>query len=623
MRKWLAVAVALGVLAGAGVVIYLHTLPLNSPLQVAAAYLRRWDAQDWSGMRALVRRPPPGFTQDHTQVLSDLQVSSLKVSGQPAVVAGRVAQAPATVSLDLKGLGTWTYQSVVHLSEQQRRWEVDWSPATIFPKLLAGERFTRHLTWATRAPILGRDGGVLQGSTPVESIGVEPAAIKDLGAVQAALQQYAGVAPTTVAAALHAPGVQPTWFLPLTTMRPDAFSAVQAKLAVAGIITQSSSARLPVSDGFALPVLGTTGPITAQLLGQFGPPYVTGSVVGISGLELAYERRLAGTPSADIELLDASGKVVGSSLDHFAGTAPQPVQITLDAATQSAAEQAFAGVTLTAALVAVDAATGEIRAVVNRPAIGFDRALDGTYPPGSTFKIVTTEALLAKGDTLTTPVSCPTQTVIDGKTFKNIEDEQFGNINLQTAFVQSCNTAYVQMASTLSAAQMEQAASLLGFNAPEPLGLASYGGSYPAPKDIVDQVASAIGQGRVLVSPVHMASVAAAVASGAWHQPVLVSGQSATATVHQLDPTVAGNLRTLMGLVVAQGTGKAAMLPGDPVFGKTGTAEFGTGNPPKTHAWFVGYRGGLAFAVIVEGGGVGGVVAAPIAAKFLSLLPSS
>ncbi|HEU5001394.1 MAG TPA: penicillin-binding transpeptidase domain-containing protein [Actinomycetota bacterium] len=623
MRKWLVGALVIAVLVGAGIVIYLHTLPLNSPTQVADAYIRRWDAQDWGGMRALVRRPPAGFRQDHTQVMSDLQVSSLKVSGQPAVVAGKVAQASVTVTLDLKGLGSWTYQSVVHLSEQQRRWEVDWSPATIFPKLTAGERFTRHLTWATRAPIQGRDGSVLQGSTPVESIGVEPAAIADIGAVEAALQQFAGVVSATVTNAIHAPGVQPTWFLPLTTLRPDAFSAVKSKLAVPGIITEASSARLPISDGFALPVLGTTGPITAQLLGHFGPPYVTGSVVGLSGLELAYERQLAGTPSADIELVDSSGKAVGGSLDHFQGTAPKPVQITLDAATQSAAEQAFAGVTQTAALVAVDAATGEIRAVVNRPAGGFDRALDGNYPPGSTFKIVTTEALLAKGDPLSMPITCPTQTVIDGKTFKNIENEQFGNIDLQTAFVQSCNTAYVQMASTLSATQMEQAASLLGFNAPEPLGLASSGASYPAPKDIVDQDASAIGQGRVLTSPVHMASVAAAVASGAWHQPTLVSGESATATVHQLDPGVAANLRTLMGLVVTQGTGKAAAVAGDPVFGKTGTAEFGTANPPKTHAWFVGFRGGLAFAIIVEGGGVGGVVAAPIAARFLSALPGS
>lgn len=78
-------------------------------------------------------------------------------------------------------------------------------------------------------------------------------------------------------------------------------------------------------------------------------------------------------------------------------------------------------------------------------------------------------------------------------------------------------------------------------------------------------------------------------------------------------------LRELMTRVVTSGTASSAELPAGTA-GKTGTAEFGTGNPPKTHAWFIGYRGDLAFAVLVEGGGVGGSVAAPIAAKFLAAL---
>ena len=76
-----------------------------------------------------------------------------------------------------------------------------------------------------------------------------------------------------------------------------------------------------------------------------------------------------------------------------------------------------------------------------------------------------------------------------------------------------------------------------------------------------------------------------------------------------------------MRLVVTGGTGTAANVRGQTVYGKTGTAEFGSGTPPATHAWFIGYRGELAFAVIVEGGGVGGRVAAPLAAKFLAIAP--
>ncbi|MGH9050842.1 MAG: penicillin-binding transpeptidase domain-containing protein, partial [Acidimicrobiia bacterium] len=87
-----------------------------------------------------------------------------------------------------------------------------------------------------------------------------------------------------------------------------------------------------------------------------------------------------------------------------------------------------------------------------------------------------------------------------------------------------------------------------------------------------------------------------------------------------LDPAVAASLQQMMGLVVAEGTGTAAALPGAPVHGKTGTAEFGTATPPQTHAWFIGFRDNLAFAVLVEDGGFGGEVAAPIAARFLTLV---
>jgi cell division protein FtsI/penicillin-binding protein 2 len=72
-----------------------------------------------------------------------------------------------------------------------------------------------------------------------------------------------------------------------------------------------------------------------------------------------------------------------------------------------------------------------------------------------------------------------------------------------------------------------------------------------------------------------------------------------------------------MRVVVTNGTGTATELPGQPVYGKTGTAEYGSGAHPKTHAWFIGFRGDIAFAILIEGGGVGGKVAAPVAARFL------
>jgi cell division protein FtsI/penicillin-binding protein 2 len=92
------------------------------------------------------------------------------------------------------------------------------------------------------------------------------------------------------------------------------------------------------------------------------------------------------------------------------------------------------------------------------------------------------------------------------------------------------------------------------------------------------------------------------------------------ATLIPFPPGVADTMQSVMRLVVTEGTGKRARLPGAPVAGKTGTAEFGSGNPLPTHAWFIGFRGDLAVAVVVEGGGFGGDVAAPIAAEVLRRL---
>ena len=135
-----------------------------------------------------------------------------------------------------------------------------------------------------------------------------------------------------------------------------------------------------------------------------------------------------------------------------------------------------------------------------------------------------------------------------------------------------------------------------------------------------------IGQGRVLASPVAMAVLAGSVARGTFVAPTLVQSPStgASDTATKLDPTAVSQLRTMMRLVVTEGTGSALRgVPGGEVRGKTGTAEYGTQTPPKNRVWFIGYQGDLAFAVMVEDGVSGGSVAAPVAAKFLTDLAGS
>jgi len=148
----------------------------------------------------------------------------------------------------------------------------------------------------------------------------------------------------------------------------------------------------------------------------------------------------------------------------------------------------------------------------------------------------------------------------------------------------------------------------------------TFAGSVPATTPGTDQAAASIGQGRIEVSPLAMAVLAGAVARGASMAPTLVkAGPGAgPAATEPLDPGVVASLRTLMRSVVTEGSGTALRdAPGGEVFGKTGTAEYGTDSPPRTRAWFVGYQGDIAFAVLVEDGRSGGSVAAPIARAFL------
>jgi cell division protein FtsI/penicillin-binding protein 2 len=242
--------------------------------------------------------------------------------------------------------------------------------------------------------------------------------------------------------------------------------------------------------------------------------------------------------------------------------------------------------------------------------------MSGRYPPGSSFKIVTGAALLSSGVSVDQKVACPPEVKVGGKTFRNFEGESLGEVNFRSAFVHSCNTAFIGLASPLEG-KLAEAASSFGFNAKYDLPLNAAGGSFPDPKDATERAAAAIGQGRVTASPLHMSTVAAAVAGGGWHPPQLVA-EAPPSSPAQLDPAVAQTLQSMMAAVVAEGTGVRAKVPGKQVAGKTGTAEFGREVPPKTHAWFVGYSGSLAFAVLVEDGGVGGEVAAPIAAKLVA-----
>ncbi|GAA3441561.1 penicillin-binding transpeptidase domain-containing protein [Planomonospora venezuelensis] len=323
-----------------------------------------------------------------------------------------------------------------------------------------------------------------------------------------------------------------------------------------------------------------------------------------------------GTPGLALEAVTPGGEV-----RRLLEEPPEPgkkVPTTFSGTVQAAAARALDGVDHPAAIVAVESATGEILAVADR--LGGRHAFLGLYPPGSTFKAVTAAALLSAGLTPDSPVSCPASYAPPGgAAIPNASSvTALGATTLTRAFAVSCNTTFVDQATrTLQDGGLVRAAELFGFN--KRLAVPAATCSLKAHRNNDELAADAIGQNSVLASPLCMALVAAAAESGTWHQPSMMRRPGQDGDDVPLPPGVAEGLRTMMRAVVTEGTASGVSLP-EGTAGKTGTAEIETGSGIAEHAWFIGYRDGVAFAVLVEEGGSGAGTALPIAARFLRAL---
>src|SRR3954470_5336358 len=346
------------------------------------------------------------------------------------------------------------------------------------------------------------------------------------------------------------------------------------------------------------------------------PSDAAGSGAGPAALHVKLADTLDGRAPATVSVLSSSGTQVAKLAD-LPGKPGTDVRTTLDLSMQKTVEGVAASSAKPASIVLLDTRTGAILAAAGN-------GLSGRLPRGSTFKIVTATAALQNGFTLNAPVSCPATQNAGGVNFQNAENEAFGEISFLTAFAKSCNTAFVNIAEKLPEGALAKAAAFYGCTAlpggaetPDPLPIPTFTCNFP-PVSGAEYAASAFGQAQVETSPLGMASIVAGAGTGAWHQPRILPEDGPlqpAAESKTLPPNVVSQLQTAMRAVVSSGT--ATSISSSGVAGKTGTAEFGTENPPKTHAWFTGYRGNYAVAVLVQDGGFGGEAAAPLAARVL------
>lgn len=629
----------------------------SSAAATLSAFMAAWDRSNGAGMAALTNDPPPGLAAAIGAYTAGLHSTSAVHRAGPVLTRAGRHTARVTSTYRLAEVGPWTVTTTVELRRVGGRWKVDWSPAVVAPGLATGQHLAASFQWAPRAPILGAGGAPLTVDADQVVVGVEGSRVKD-PAQLTRLLEAAGAAPASVAAALAAAAAHPKFFEPVVDLSDQAYAALGgnsgALHAAPGTVFEHRTQRTAVTPGLAAHLVGTVGPVTAEQLAQLGAPYTAASVVGQSGLEAAYQQQLAGRPGATVQIVGADGRVV-RSLAAFPARPGRPVSTGIDPAVQAAAEAALAtlgpaqvpppapaptapaGAATTTtyppggstggdavALVAVAVATGAVLAAASLPAAGsFDAAFDGEFPPGSTFKIVTSTALFGAGLGPSSAASCPPTTVVDGATFHNAEGDSPVS-TLAQAFTESCNTAFVQLASQhLHPADLPAAASRFGLGAPFRMGLTAFPGRVPQPADGAALAATAIGQGQVVASPLAMAMVAAAVGSGTARLPRLVAGAPDDSAPGRPLPaaTVAG-LRQMMASVVATGTASGTGLPAG-TYAKTGTAEYGNGPKLPLDAWLVGYLGNVAFAMVVQNSRAdGGPTDGPVVARFLGSLPA-
>ena len=640
-RRRLVVLAVLVVLAAAGGTAWWLLRPVPEDPHLAAEAL----ASAWSdGAPAdapFTADAPDDLDERVVALLGDLaeqapEVALVEVDDPAADDAPLDTTAHLEVAWSLPGERTWTYETSVAMvrAEDELTWGLVWDPQVLHPRLADGLSLALRRTAPPRGDVLATDGTALVTDREVVDVGIQPSRVEDLGALVTALgDELAATLDVQLdredlQARVDAAGEDA--FVPVLTLREDDYLRVQEVIQpLPGTVFRRRATPLAPTRGFARFTLGSAGPVTAEMIEQQPDRYEAGDVAGRSGLQAAHDERLFGTPGLEVRLAgeDAPDDPV---LFRDDATPGEPVTVTLDERVQRAADVAVEGTGFATGLAVVRPSDGHVLALANSSEATFDLARTAKVPPGSTFKIVTTEALLAETDLgPQTPIDCPNEVTVGGRTISNAESQQLGTVPFRTAFVNSCNTAFVQLSQDLGATSLQQAAARFGLGTEGGLGLDAFRGQVPETGDAVDLAASAIGQGRILASPLAMAGVTATVAAGGFPGLSLVL-EPAPEPAPDVDPLAddhAALLQELTRGVVTEGTATVmAGTPGGPVHGKTGTAEFTAEDGTlRTHAWFVGYQGDLAFAVVVTDtpGAYGGQVAAPVARRLLTTLAGS
>ncbi|HYY54082.1 MAG TPA: penicillin-binding transpeptidase domain-containing protein [Candidatus Dormibacteraeota bacterium] len=629
--------------------------PAPKPEDAARAYADAWQRASFGAMYDLLapeaqkRIARDAFVGRYARIAEEMSLSGVDVETGVAVaeqdashkpLEGRM-DVPLTVRYRTTRVDPFTRGvTLVLVRQQDKSWRIDWTPEAILPGL-SGDRLVRMTRLVpTRGRIVARDGTELATFGDGFEVGVVPGQIQDEAAMLRSLAPLLGMTEAQIKSK-YASG-QPDWYMPVRVMPPSTPADARQKLGlIEGVQLRPMRVRTYPQGTLAAHVIGYVGVVTADELVKLAPKgYADGDLVGKTGLELTLEDVLAGTFGWRLAIVEADG-TQASILAERQPEQGQDVQLSLDVGVQRAAEAALVGEPKSAVVVE-DPSSGEILAIASHPTFDpnvfagqdaaaaakyvgdparplFNRATNGQYPTGSSFKMITSLAALREGVLQPTEkVPCPAVWTGYGPTFKQLNHEtgDLGPIDLHTALARSCNTFYYELGKRLNDKDphlLPDTAKSFGLGkATDVEYVYEASGFVPTPEQPVPTAATdrvwlpgdatnlAIGQGQLLATPLQMANYIAAVLNGGTLlKPRLVTSilRRDGAVAQTFERAELGRadaraqdyapVRDGMRGVVADRDG-TAYFPflgfSVPVLGKSGTAETTAGRPD---GWFV------------------------------------
>ncbi|AVM00409.1 penicillin-binding protein [Gordonia iterans] len=569
----------------------------NGPRGIAEDFLHEFAAREYAAAAALTTDPARAERM-LSAAWTGLAARELTTRTGRARVERDIAEVEVTYTWTLPGGREWSYPATLTMGRSDAGWAVRWTSTNVHPELGADQRLQLDTFAPPRAAVNEADGSEVMGDATITALSFDARAAAEQGSVvdsaTRVVEVLGPVFPGLTVQSLAERGTASAEPLPLGRLPGAEYDRLRDRLTIPGLVAAEQAVLEPRDPRFASAVLGQVKNRVADEIG--------------------------GTSGWRISVINPNGLVADVLDDHPATPAPA-VQLTLSRSVQDAAQRAVDVAGRQAMMVVVQASTGKLLAVAQNAAAdrGGLLATMGAYPPGSTFKIVTSAAAMAAD--MSNPdatVPCPGEIQIGSRLIPNYNGFALGPVPLWRAFANSCNTSFAHLAGRMGPSDLPHAAAAMGLGAHYGIaGIESASGSVPIEPDLVQRAEDGFGQGKVLASPLGMALVAATAATGKAPVPVLIEGRETTVAGPrpELAAEIYEQLRPMMRTVVTDGTATSIAGAG-PVFGKTGEAEVAGGS----HAWFAGFRGDLAFATLIVLGG-DSANAVNMTRDFFQLLP--